>query len=53
VSPDPAARSTYDRLYAMYRKLYFALGDPRSEAVSIGEVLPELRAIAAEARAES
>jgi L-ribulokinase len=53
VSPDPAARATYERLYAMYRKLYFALGDPRSEPVSIGEILPELRAIAAEARAES
>jgi L-ribulokinase len=51
VNPDPAARAIYERLYAMYRKLYFALGDPRSEPVSIGEVLPELRAIAAEARA--
>lgn len=53
VSPDPAARETYERLYAMYRKLYFGLGDPRSEAVEIGDILPTLRAIAAEARAES
>ncbi len=50
VNPDPATQRTYERLYAMYRKLYFGLGDPRSAAVPIGEILPELRAIAAEAR---
>ena len=52
VNPDPATRGVYERLYAMYRKLYFDLGDPKSEPVAIGEILPELRAIAAEVRAE-
>jgi L-ribulokinase len=52
VNPDPATRGVYERLYAMYRKLYFGFGDPKSEPVAIGEILPELRAIAAEMRAE-
>ena len=42
---EPAA--DYQELYALYRKLYFAFGDPRSEPVAIGDVLPELRRIAA------
>ncbi len=50
VSPDPSTRDVYERLYAMYRKLYFGLGDPGSEAVAVGEILPALRAIAAEVR---
>jgi L-ribulokinase len=53
VNPNPASHETYERLYGMYRKLYFALGDPASEAVSIGEILPALRAVAAETRAGS
>ena len=53
VHPDPAANETYERLYAIYRELYFSLGSARSEAVSIGGILPELRSIAAEVRARS
>jgi L-ribulokinase len=52
VHPNPDAHRTYERLFPMYRALYFALGDPRSGAVPIGRVLPELRAIAAQVRAE-
>jgi len=48
--PDSRAHATYERLYALYRSLYFALGDPHSDAVPIGSVLPELRRIAAEVR---
>ena len=33
-----------------HRKLYFALGDKRSSAAQIGDVLPELRRTAARAR---
>ncbi len=44
--PDPEARRTYERLYALYNKLYFALGE-RQEG--IGDVLPQLIAVAAEA----
>jgi L-ribulokinase len=50
VEPDAEEHVRYERLYAMYRELYFALGSPASEAVPIGSVLPELRRIAVEAR---
>jgi L-ribulokinase len=50
VRPDPAAVAVYDRLYAMYRSLYFALGTPGSGPVELGSVLPALREIAANAR---
>jgi L-ribulokinase len=48
IEPDPREHAIYERLYAMYRTLYFALGDPASPPVEIGAVLPELRRIAAE-----
>ncbi|MCX6630884.1 MAG: FGGY-family carbohydrate kinase [Candidatus Solibacter sp.] len=41
--PDPTAAATYEKLFALYRKLYFGLGQPGSEAVAIGDVLPALR----------
>ena len=43
--PDAAARETYDRLYALYSKLYFALGRRTSDGV--GDILPTLIDIAA------
>ena len=48
IEPDPREHATYERLYAIYKSLYFALGDPSSEAVRIGAVLPTLRRIAAD-----
>jgi L-ribulokinase len=45
--PDAAAATTYAALYRLYRKLYFALGRAQSDAAAIGDVLPELRGIAA------
>ena len=50
VEPDVREHSRYERLYAIYRDLYFAMGNPSSKPVAIGSVLPELRNIAAEAR---
>ena len=50
VKPDPATRETSERLYAMYRSLYFGLGSPDSAPVALGEILPQLREIAAQAR---
>lgn len=50
IQPNAAAVSAYSELYALYRKLYFALGQRSSAAVEIGDVLPELRRIAAQAR---
>lgn len=48
--PQGSSTATYERLYNLYKKLYFAFGQKESAAVSIGDVLPELRNIASEAR---
>jgi L-ribulokinase len=48
--PHPAAVAVYNRLYHLYRKAYFALGQPVSEAMHLGILLPELRSIATTAR---
>ena len=50
VEPQPAGAATYQEIHPLYRKLYFSLGRRDSEAVQIGEVLPELRRVAARAR---
>ena len=50
VEPDPQTAQTYDRLYRLYRDLYFTLGRRDAQATALGHVLPELRNIAAEAR---
>jgi L-ribulokinase len=50
IEPDPREQAVYERLYEMYRSLYFAMGDANAPAVQIGGVLPELRRIAAEVR---
>ena len=49
-TPEPESAAVSDRLYALYRRLYFALGSRKSEPAFIGDVLPELRAIAARVR---
>ena len=50
-APDPAAAAVYERLYPLFRTLYFAFGSANAEPAQIGHVLPELRKIAAEASA--
>jgi L-ribulokinase len=49
-APQPGAVAVYDELYALYRKAYFALGQPNAEPAAFGMLLPELRRIAAVAR---
>jgi L-ribulokinase len=51
IEPVASAVATYQELYALFKKLYFALGERQSAAVNIGDVLPQLRLIAARARA--
>jgi L-ribulokinase len=51
VEPDPAEAAVSSELYGLYRKLYFGMGRRQSEPVAIGDVLPELRRIAAGAMA--
>jgi L-ribulokinase len=45
--PEAGAVTLYDELFALYRKVYFAFGSRGSEPTALGEVLPELRRIAA------
>ena len=42
VEPDPSEHGKYKRLYSVYRKMYFELGQPSK---SLGDVMPTLRAI--------
>jgi L-ribulokinase len=48
--PEPSAVVVYEEMFRMYKRLYFALGAKKSEAVAIGDVLPRLRQIAAQVR---
>ena len=50
VEPQPEAVAVYEELYKLYRNVYFALGLRSSEPIALGNVLPELRRIAAQVR---
>jgi L-ribulokinase len=47
ITPQPEAVAIYEKLFPLYRKLYFAMGNPNSEAIAIGDVLPALQKISA------
>jgi L-ribulokinase len=49
--PDPSTKSTYDRLYAIFRRIYFAFGQPQSG--EFGSLLPELIELSESPRAQS
>jgi len=46
IQPEPAESAVYERIYPLYRKLYFSLGKAGTPPVELGDVLPELRKIA-------
>jgi L-ribulokinase len=46
--PDDRESAIYDKLYSLYRDLYFSLGVPDAPATRIGHILPALRQIATE-----
>jgi L-ribulokinase len=48
VEPDAQAAAVYERLYRLYRDVYFAMGTRDAKSVALGSVLPELKRIAAE-----
>lgn len=50
VFPDEREVAVYDKLYSLYRELYFSLGQPDAAAVRIGHILPALREIAVGSR---
>jgi L-ribulokinase len=49
-TPQPDSVAIYDELYPLYKRLYFGLGAKDSAPVEIGDVLPQLRKIAARTR---
>ena len=49
--PNPQATAHYDELFVLYRAVYFAFGRRGANAAALGNILPELRRIAAAARA--
>ncbi len=49
--PDESAQRTYDRLYPLYSKLYFALGQRGSDAM--GDILPTLITVAESAAGQA
>jgi L-ribulokinase len=50
VEPDQDCTAIYAELYPIYKRLYFSFGERGGEAVRIGDILPELRRIAAKSR---
>ena len=50
VEPDAKSAAVYERLYPLYRDVYFAMGSRDAAPMALGKVLPELRKIAAEVR---
>lgn len=50
--PDPRARSVYDELYGLYRRIYFEFGEPGGNH-PLADVLPRLMETARAARSES
>jgi L-ribulokinase len=48
VEPDPVAVKSYDRLYALYKRLYFGFGHRAAAALGADNILPTLRRVAAE-----
>ena len=48
--PEKESVLVYEELFRIYRRLYFALGVKRSEPVTIGDILPQLRRTAEKAR---
>jgi L-ribulokinase len=48
--PQPETAAVYDRLFELYRRLYFGFGKQNSTPAELGDVLPTLRRIAREGR---
>lgn len=49
-TPQPENVAVYDQLFPIFKRLYYALGTKNSAPIGIGDILPELRQIAARTR---
>jgi L-ribulokinase len=50
IEPQAEEAAVYQELYPLFHKLYYSFGQRQSTPVGIGEILPELRRVAARAR---
>jgi L-ribulokinase len=50
--PEAEAVGRYEKLYQLFRKIYFALGTEDAPPIRLGDVLRQLREVAEEARGE-
>ena len=50
-TPNPKSVAIYHDLFALYKGVYFALGQRNAPAAPLGQILPELRRIAAQTHA--
>jgi L-ribulokinase len=50
IEPEPVQSAASQELFSLYRRLYFAFGRRDSDPAPIGDVLPEIRRIAAQSR---
>ena len=50
-TPNPQSVAVYEQLFTLYRNVYFAFGQRNAAPAALGDVLPELRRIATQARA--
>jgi len=48
--PQPPSVAVYDQLYPLFKRLYFSLGARDSAPAPMGDILPDLRKIAAQTR---
>jgi len=44
-TPEPNEADRYDRLFTLFRDVYFALGTRNASPAALGAILPELQAI--------
>jgi L-ribulokinase len=51
--PQPKSAAVYEQIFPLYRDAYFALGRHDAEALPLGRILPELRRIADQVRAQT
>lgn len=49
-TPDSSSVAVYEKLYSLYKRLYFGFGKRDASAIEAGDVLPELRLLAHQAR---
>lgn len=47
---EPSSVAVYEKLYSLYQRLYFGFGKREAGAIEVGDVLPELRSLAHQAR---